>query len=309
MKSLWHQRSYEGSMKSVPDDDLLKMLAADLDPAHVKQLDQMVLWTQELQECIIMQYLLLLPFESTKRASKLSGPMLLLHSGKGTITLAGETTGKNSNCGSYKHYSAPSKILKCQFESVWFVQSANVHPNNPKHTVSTLRYFLFKCPCHLFTGHLPANGRELYLYTHATMLPQEADADEDGPTSLYQGGLLVKANRSAAATVWHVWLYFDKCPCPWISWTYKMCAGRTGCKQGCCKQFEHVVCYDNSRIFEGDLYWGTLAHFGSSFLRANRRITCFFNLGLLPEEKCVLLSRLCVLWILCLVPFHHCIFS
>ena len=42
-------------MKSVPDDDLLKMLAADLDPAHVKQLDQMVLWTQELQECIIMQ--------------------------------------------------------------------------------------------------------------------------------------------------------------------------------------------------------------------------------------------------------------
>ena len=89
MKSLWHQRSYEGSMKSVPDDDLLKMLAADLDPAHVKQLDQMVLWTQELQECIIMQYLLLLPFESTKRASKLSGPMLLLHSGKGTITLAG----------------------------------------------------------------------------------------------------------------------------------------------------------------------------------------------------------------------------
>ena len=102
---------------------------------------------------------------------------------------------------------------------------------------------------------------------------------------------------------------FDKCPCPWISWTYKMCAGRTGCKQGCCKQFEHVVCYDNSRIFEGYLYWGTLAHFGSSFLRANRRITCFFNLGLLPEEKCVLLSCLCVQWILCLVPFHHCIFS
>ena len=43
-------------MKSVPDDDLLKMLAADLDPAHVKQLDQMILWTQELQECMIMQY-------------------------------------------------------------------------------------------------------------------------------------------------------------------------------------------------------------------------------------------------------------
>lgn len=38
MKNLWHQRSYEGSMKSVPDDDLLKMLAEDLDPAHVKQL-------------------------------------------------------------------------------------------------------------------------------------------------------------------------------------------------------------------------------------------------------------------------------
>ena len=54
-------------MKSVPDDDLLKMLAADLDPAHVKQLDQMILWTQELQECMIMQYLLLMPFESTKR--------------------------------------------------------------------------------------------------------------------------------------------------------------------------------------------------------------------------------------------------
>ena len=39
MKSVWHQRSYEGSMKSVPDDDLLKMLAKDLDPAHVKQLE------------------------------------------------------------------------------------------------------------------------------------------------------------------------------------------------------------------------------------------------------------------------------
>ena len=38
MKNIWHQRSYEGSMKSVPDDDLLKMLAKDLDPAHVKQL-------------------------------------------------------------------------------------------------------------------------------------------------------------------------------------------------------------------------------------------------------------------------------
>lgn len=74
-------------MKSVPDDDLLKMLAADLDPAHVKQLDQ-ILWTQELQECMteynICISLLLMPFEST-RASKLSGPMLL-HSGKGTIT-------------------------------------------------------------------------------------------------------------------------------------------------------------------------------------------------------------------------------
>eukprot|EP00913_Durusdinium_trenchii_P016375 g15392.t1 len=41
MKNLWHQRSYEGSMKSVPDDDLLKMLAEDLDPAHVKKLMQM----------------------------------------------------------------------------------------------------------------------------------------------------------------------------------------------------------------------------------------------------------------------------
>jgi len=41
VKNLWHQRSYEGSMKSVPDDDLLKMLAADLDPAHVKKLMQM----------------------------------------------------------------------------------------------------------------------------------------------------------------------------------------------------------------------------------------------------------------------------
>ena len=78
-----------------------------------------------------------------------------------------------------------------------------------------------------------------------------------------------------------------------LSWTYKMCAGRTGCKQGSCKQFEHVVCYDNSRIFEGYLYWGTLAHFGSSFLRANRRITCFFNLGLLPEEKCFIEPFVC----------------
>ena len=91
-----------------------------------------------VEECMITQYLLLLPSESTKRASKLSGPMLLLHSGKGTITIAGETTGKNSNCGSYKHYLAPSKILKCQFESVWFVQSANMYPNNPKHTVSKI---------------------------------------------------------------------------------------------------------------------------------------------------------------------------
>mmetsp|Transcript_8570 Transcript_8570/g.17585 ORF Transcript_8570/g.17585 Transcript_8570/m.17585 type:complete len:842 (+) Transcript_8570:79-2604(+) len=41
MKNIWHQRSYEGSMKSVPDDDLLKMLAKDLDPAHVKKLMQM----------------------------------------------------------------------------------------------------------------------------------------------------------------------------------------------------------------------------------------------------------------------------
>ena len=46
MKSLWHQRSYEGSMKSVPDDDLLKMLAADLDPAHVKQLGRNLFWDQ-----------------------------------------------------------------------------------------------------------------------------------------------------------------------------------------------------------------------------------------------------------------------
>jgi len=40
-KNLWYQRTYEGSMKSVPDDDLLTMLAADLDPAHVKKLMQM----------------------------------------------------------------------------------------------------------------------------------------------------------------------------------------------------------------------------------------------------------------------------
>jgi len=40
-KNLWYQRSYEGSMKSVPDDDLLNMLAQDLDPAHVKKLMQM----------------------------------------------------------------------------------------------------------------------------------------------------------------------------------------------------------------------------------------------------------------------------
>eukprot|EP00931_Biecheleriopsis_adriatica_P086368 TRINITY_DN61055_c0_g1_i1.p1 TRINITY_DN61055_c0_g1~~TRINITY_DN61055_c0_g1_i1.p1 ORF type:complete len:873 (+),score=158.27 TRINITY_DN61055_c0_g1_i1:40-2619(+) len=41
IRNAWYQRSYEGSMKSMPDEDLLDMLASDLDPAHVKKLMQM----------------------------------------------------------------------------------------------------------------------------------------------------------------------------------------------------------------------------------------------------------------------------
>ncbi|CAE8672715.1 unnamed protein product, partial [Polarella glacialis] len=42
LKNLWHIRSYEGAIKSTPEEELLDMLAADLDPAHVKQLMQMM---------------------------------------------------------------------------------------------------------------------------------------------------------------------------------------------------------------------------------------------------------------------------
>ncbi len=55
LKSLWHLRSYEGSMKSVPDDDLLKMLAADLDPAHVKPLGEKVITGDVLRKLMQMK--------------------------------------------------------------------------------------------------------------------------------------------------------------------------------------------------------------------------------------------------------------
>eukprot|EP00933_Yihiella_yeosuensis_P037240 TRINITY_DN31129_c0_g1_i1.p1 TRINITY_DN31129_c0_g1~~TRINITY_DN31129_c0_g1_i1.p1 ORF type:complete len:694 (+),score=94.98 TRINITY_DN31129_c0_g1_i1:2-2083(+) len=41
LKTFWYMRSYEGHIKSTPDEDLLDMLAADLDPAKVKKLMQM----------------------------------------------------------------------------------------------------------------------------------------------------------------------------------------------------------------------------------------------------------------------------
>lgn len=41
IKSLWFIRSYAGSMKSTPDEDLLDLLSADLDPEHVQRLMQM----------------------------------------------------------------------------------------------------------------------------------------------------------------------------------------------------------------------------------------------------------------------------
>jgi len=41
VQNLWYSRSYEGAMKSTPDEDLLRMLSADTDAAHIKKLMNM----------------------------------------------------------------------------------------------------------------------------------------------------------------------------------------------------------------------------------------------------------------------------
>lgn len=42
LRNAWYARTYEGSLKSVPDEDLLHMLSADVDPAEVKKLTLMM---------------------------------------------------------------------------------------------------------------------------------------------------------------------------------------------------------------------------------------------------------------------------